>query len=550
MLRGTVCAVLALSSVVLAPAGVAAAQPGAVFVSDVSVPYVLDVDLRTLPPAPAWKPGDPIEVVPEGVYRDFPVEAVPGWQDPVRQQTAEGLGFDGALLYSFLAHPPANSNPPDTVGDAGPNHYISMVNASRFAIWDKQGTNIVPPTTLNSLWDGGASPCSDGDGDPIVQYDLLADRWLMQEFDLTGNTLCIYVSMGPDPVSDGWFAYSFNAPSFPDYPQYGVWPDAYYMGSFESPNLGIYAFDRGAMLAGAPATFQRFAIPHLNGTSPRVTRILPADFGGMTDPGEGPLPGIFLRTVHSTQDNTDPTTRIELFEFDVDFVTPANSTFTLVQGLMPAPFALLPCAPSVRDCVPQPGTTNKVDALFNRALRNLQYRSFASYETLVVNQVVDAGGGIAGKRWWELRRSTAAQGVGGWSIFQEGTYAPDTEYRFMGSIAMNGEGDIALGYSVASETLAPEIRVTGRRADDPPGMMTMNEIVLVPAGGVLTANQRWGDYTSMDVDPADDTTFWYVNQRLEANNQRGVWVGVFRLDGIFADGFESGDTSAWSTTVP
>ncbi|MDH3404816.1 MAG: hypothetical protein OEP45_14445 [Acidobacteriota bacterium] len=521
--------------------------PNGVFVSDPVVPFVLDVDLRTVPPAPAWQPGDPIEVVPELVWSDGPTERIEGWQDPVRQET--GPLFSGSLLFAVEAHPPPNSNPPDTVGSVGPNHYISMVNASRFAIWDKDGNNLVPPTILNTLWGGGASPCEDGDGDPIVEYDDFADRFLMSEFDITGNTFCIYISQGPDPVTDGWYSYAFSAPVFPDYPQYGVWPDAYYVGSFESPNLGIYAFDRLSMLDGLPATFQRFAIPHLNGPSPRVTRILPGDFDGPNPPPAGE-PNPFVRSVHATQDNTNPTTRLELWEYHVDFATPPNSTFTLEQTLIPAPFALLPCAPGVRDCVPQPATNNLIDALFNRALRRLHYRVDAGgAETLVTNQVVDVGGGVGGTRWWELRRDPLSLGAG-WTLRQDSTYSPDETYRFMGSIAMNGDGDIALGYSASSETVFPAIRVTARRAEDPLNQMTMEELTLVPGVASMTASQRWGDYTSMDVDPTDDRTFWYVNQRLNATNQRSVWIGKFSLDQIFADGFESGDTSAWSNTVP
>ena len=518
-----------------------------VFVSDPVVPYVLDVDLRTLPPVPLWQPGDPIEVVPELVYSDGPTERIEGWIDPVHQEGP--VLFSGGVLFAFEAHPPPNSNPPDTVGSVGPNHYISMVNASRFAIWDKSGNNIVPPTALNSLWPSGG-PCADGDGDPIVEYDDLADRWLMQEFDLTGNTFCIYISQGPNPVTDGWFVYDFSAPSFPDYPQYGVWSDAYYVGTFESPSLGIYAFDRLSMLDGDPATFQRFTIPQLNGTSPRVTRILPGDFDGPNPPPAGE-PNPFVRSVHSTQDSSDPTTRLELWEYDVDFVTPANSTFTLAQTLIPAPFALLPCSPGVRDCVPQPGTTNLIDALFNRALRRLQYRvSDSGEESMVINQVVDVGGGVGGTRWWELVRSGMPAEGAGWNLHQDSTYSPDSTYRFMGSIAKNGDGDIALGYSASSDSVFPSIRVTARRAEDPLNQMTMEELTLVPGVASMTSSQRWGDYTSMDVDPVDDKTFWYVNQILSGTNQRSVWVGAFSLDGVFSDGFESGDTSAWDTAVP
>ncbi len=366
----------------------------AVFVSDVVVPHVLDVDLSRLNPSPPWQPGDPIEVVPEGVHFDVGSEGSPSWVDPVRQGPTEGSAFSGTLVTTFEAIPFTGSLPPDVVGDVGPDHYIAMANASRFAIFDKSGANLVPVTDLSDLWDGGSSPCTDGDGDPIVRHDGLADRWFMTEFDLSGNTFCWYVSQGPNPVTDGWFVYDFSSTSFPDYPQYGVWPDAYYVGTFETPSLGIYAFDRVSMLAGSPATFQRFTIPQLNGSSSRVTRILPADVDGASPPPE--RRNIFARSVDATQDSSDPTDRIELWEFSVDFAVPSNSTFTQMGSLFPEPFTLLPCAPSVRDCVPQPGVSGLLDALFNRALRRLQYRNFGTHESMVVTQVVDVGAGLAG----------------------------------------------------------------------------------------------------------------------------------------------------------
>ena len=526
-------------------------QASDLYVSETVVPFVLDVDLRELPPAAVWQPGDPIEIVAEGSVANYGVEADPNWVDPVRQGPAEGTGFDGTLIQAFVGIPMSGGAPPDVVGDVGPNHYIGMVNSSRFAIWDKAGTVLVPTTTLNSLWTangGGASPCTDGDGDPIVQYDELANRWLMTEFDQTGNTFCIYVSQTADPVAGGWFVYDFSAPSFPDYPKYGVWPDAYYVSTFESPLLGIYAFDRANMLTGSPATFQRFTIPQLSGSSPRVTRILPADHDGAQAPSAG-LPNYFARTVDNTQDFSNPNDRIEIWEFHVDWATPANSTFTNTQDLTPAPLTLLPCSPSIRDCVPQPGTSVKLDALFNRSLRRLAWRVVNGTARMVVTQVVDAGSGVAGKRWWELR-STNTEG-NDWSIFQEGTYSPDSVGRFMGSVAMNASGAIALGYSVSDATsVLPGIRVTARNEGDPAGVMTMNELTIKAGEGVQTWTQRWGDYSSMNVDPADGLTFWYTNEIVQSNGQWVTWIGEFNLGGIFADGFESGDVSAWSTSVP
>ncbi len=515
------------------------------YVSEPVVPHILDVDLRQLPPAAEWKPGDPVIVIEERSVADFGVDSDPTWVDPVKQTGGEGNRFSTTVDVSFPGIPFGGGTPPDTVGDVGPDHYIQAVNSSRFAIWDKQGVEIVPVTTLNSLWDGGTSACADGDGDPIVQYDDLADRWLMSEIDIAGNTLCIYVSQGPNPVTDGWYAYDYSTPSLPDYPKYGVWPDGYYVSTFESPLLGIYAFDRINMLAGLPATFQRFTISQLNGPSPRVTRILPADVDGPAPPAGAP--NYFARTVDATQDSSDPVDRIEVWEYVVDFAVPANSSFTLAASLTPVPFTLLACSPSTRDCVPQPGTALLLDALFNRPMRRLQYRNFGSHETMVMSQVVNAGFGIAGKRWWELRKV----GAGSWAIHQEGTYSPDSVERFMGSMAMNAAGDIALGYSVSDAvSVLPGIRATGRLASDPDGTMTFDELTIIDGVGIQTASQRWGDYSSMNVDPSDGMTFWYTNQLVQDNGQWTTHVASFSLGGVFADGFESGDISKWSTTIP
>ncbi len=514
------------------------------FVSETVVPHVLDVDLRQVPPASVWKPGDPIFEIPERLLADYGVDPDPDWVDPLRQVGRAGAGTSAELGPSFGGLSFAGGTPPDTVGDVGPDHYIQMVNSSRFAIWNKAGVPVVPETDLSDLWTGGGSPCADGDGDPIVLYDELADRWLMTEFDLSGNTFCIYVSQTPDPVAGGWFVYDFSAPSFPDYPKYGVWPDAYYVSSYEPPSLGIYAFDRASMLAGAPATFQRFAIPQLVGTASRVTRILPADADDSPPAG---APNYFARTVDDTQDSSNPVDRIEIWEYVVDFATPANSSFTLASSLTPAPLTLFPCSPGSRDCVPQPGTAVLIDVLFNRAMRRLQYRNFGTHASMLLNQVVDVGGAIAGQRWWELRKV----GAGAWAIHQEGTYSPDSVHRFMGSMAMNAAGEIALGYSVTDAvSVLPGIRATARRASDPAGTMTLDELTIIDGVGVQTISQRWGDYSSMNVDPSDGLTFWYTSEYIQANGLWTTHVGSFSLVEIFADGFESGDATAWSSSTP
>lgn len=512
---------------------------GPVMVSAPVTPVVINVDLRDLPQANSWQPGDPIRIIPEGIAGDGVVAADPLWQDPLVQR-GSGVPVSFPVLTSFEGLGFTGVRPPDIVGDVGPNHYVQMVNFTQLQIWDKSGNVLAGPVELNTLWNGNpGSFCTGGLGDPIVVYDEMADRWLLQEFDPDANNLCVYISQGPNPVTDGWFVYDFMAPNFPDYPQYSAWLDAYYVTSFEGSVLGLYALDRDEMLQGNAATFQRFQVSALNGSSPRVTRILPADHDGPAPPAGSP--NFLIRTVDDTQDASDPTDRIEIFEFVVDWDTPANSSVTLAQSVPVTDLTLLPCTGSPpRQCVPQPGSSQQLDALYNRALRRAQYRNFGTYESIVLNQVVDAGGDVAGKRWWELRRPLGARGPATWSIYQEGTFSPDTAGRFMGSVAQNGEGAIALAYSISSDTIFPGIRFTGRFADTTLGEM-LGETTIFDGIGIQTStSSRWGDYSSLNVDPTDDKTFWYTTQYMLANNSAwGTRIASFIIDDdIYIDSFE------------
>jgi hypothetical protein len=408
----------------------------------------------------------------------------------------------------------------------GPNHYIQLVNdsnGSRFQIWDKNGNTLVGSTVLTDLWNAGGN-CAVGHGDPIVLYDHLADRWMMSEFADIGNHLCIYISRTSNPVSGGWYLYDFTTPSFPDYPKYGLWTDAYYVSTYEG-SLAVYALDRNNMLAGNTARpFVRFTISALSPwcTNVRNTRILPSDLDGQA-PSAG-TPNYFFRSVEACQDTGNRTDRLEIYEFDVDFITPTNSSFTLVNTLTPTDFAMVPCSPDVRDCIPQPGTAVLLDALTNRPLHRLQYRNFGSHQTLVTNQAVDAGGGVSGVRWYEIRKTAVS-----WSIFQQGTYSPDSADRWMGSAAMDKNGNIAVGYSVSSSSIRPSIRYTGRMAGDPSGTMTQAEVTIRAGSGVQTTTSRWGDYSAMSVDPVDECTYWYTNEFIDSDNRWNTHIASFSL---------------------
>ena len=422
---------------------------------------------------------------------------------------------------NFGGIPFQGGTPPDTVGEVGSNDYIQMTNASVVQIYDKNGVLQAGPFALDALWTLGGA-CANGRGDPIVLYDHLADRWLMSEFATVGNHLCVYISMSSDPIAGGWFNYDFTTPNFPDYPKYAVWPDAYYVSSNEAGPSAAYALDRTNMLAGlvAAAPVRRTA-PDLAGFG--FQALIPSDLDGPPPPVGSP--NFFMRhrddEVHNAGSNNPAQDFLEIWEFSVDFVTPANSTFTQVANIPVAEFDSDLCGLVSFFCFPQPGTATTLDPLREVIMWRLQYRNFGTHETLVGNFVTDVtGADQGGIRWFELRRTPP--GVGAWALFQEGTQSPDTDNRWMGSIAMDKACGMALGYSVSSAVTFPSIRYAGRLAGDPLGTMPQGEVTAVNGAFSQTGSTRWGDYSSMNVDPVDGCTYWYTNEFV--GNNLGQWT--------------------------
>jgi hypothetical protein len=426
--------------------------------------------------------------------------------------------------------------PPDPTGDIGPNHYVQMVNLS-FAIWDRAGNKLYGPADTSTLWQGFGGPCeTSNDGDPIVQYDHLADRWMMSQFALPNFPKgpfyeCIAISQTADPLG-AWHRYEFtiSETKLDDYPKFGVWPDGYYMSvnqfschifSCSWAGQGVVAFERDQMLNGLPAQMVYF---DLHGIDPNLGGMLPADLDGTTLPPAG-APNAFVQVDDNAWGYSPD--QLQVWNFHVDWSNTANSTFTSVTALPTAAFDSNMCAYS-RNCIPQRDTAVKVDAIADRLMYRLQYRNFGTHQTLVTNHTVDVNGtDRAGVRWYELRNSG-----GGWSIFQQGTFSPDSHHRWMGSVAMNGLGDIALGYSVSSSTLFPSIAATGRLNSDGPGAMTQGELAIVVGSGHQTHSAgRWGDYSQMAVDPIDDCTFWYTQEYFAVKGS-APWqtrIGSFKL---------------------
>ncbi|MDH5237257.1 MAG: hypothetical protein OEW85_06520, partial [Acidimicrobiia bacterium] len=503
--------------------------------------------------------------VPEAEAGDVgagaPVFASPD-RDPLVQADALPAGAGLADTPGELSAPQQSFagmtvpvSPPDTVGDVGPDHYVQMVNATSLQIWDKAGTSLVGPLSFASIWPAG-DPCASNLGDPIVIYDQIADRWLLTQFARTSpagpHFMCLALSQTADPTN-GYWLYTFAVPAFPDYPKFGVWHDGYYMTSFEGTDLGVYVFDRVDMLVGAPANFLRTTIPALSPQAGvRSTRILPADVDGPVPPAGTGVP--FVRTVDDTQDTADPTERIEIYEATVDFGA-ASLLFPLVDTLSPASFRVMSCdrnGEGVRDCIPQPDSDDTIDALSNRPMMSLKYRSAAGGARMVFNQTVDVGAGltglpfaptgeVAGIRWYQLH------GGAGWSIGDQGTYAPQPAgitsedqliHRWMGSAAIDAAGNIAMAYSAVNSDstdgneIYPSLWYTGRQAGDAAGQMTQPEQTILagttPQGddAAPVTPQRWGDYAAMSVDPVDECTFWFTGHNA-GNPSRPTRIASF-----------------------
>lgn len=487
-------------------------------------PQVLGTDMRAVAgrmAAPQWSAGMPVRTVEDLREEMGPTPPVTGPEvrsalRPAVAVPLAGVNFDGIPATGVL--------PPDIVGDVGPKHYVQAVN-SAFSIYDKSGILLAGPTPINALWSGFGGPCETlNNGDPIVRYDALADRWLISQFALPGGQQglfeCIAISRTPDPVGGGYFLYAFPTndsrtgnPVFPDYPKIGVWPDAYYMGTqrgFPAGGLDVWAFERDQMLVGGPARVVQFSVP-----APSLF-LMPSDLDGPPPPAG--TPNFFVRQVDGERFGGDD--RLEVFAFSVDWATPAASTFIQIADLATDPFDSVLCSASLLGaCVPQPGGAPPLESLTVWTMWPLQFRNFGTHEAMVLNHTVDADGNdLAGSRWYELRRSPG----GAWSIFQQDTYAPDNEHRWMGSIAMDRDGNIALGYSVSSATVFPGIRRTGRLATDPPGTMTQPEATIIDGTGAQTHfSRRYGNYSTMAVDPVDDCTFWYTTEYYETTSAAG-----------------------------
>jgi hypothetical protein len=432
-----------------------------------------------------------------------------------------GVGFEGIGNVTGVA-------PPDPVGDVGPNHYVQAVNVA-LAIWDKQGNQLLEPVAINTLWEGFGGKCElQNNGDPIVLYDAIADRWMISQFaiDSTDNHECIAISQTGDPTG-AYYLYDFPyGELMNDYPKFGVWTDGYYMGvnQFDLSDGGgtfagggVVAYEREKMLIGAPAQQVIFSTQNY---TPEVVTPIPLDMDGIQAP-PADMNQLFVFTSWEKEAK-----HVFMYEMDIDWNDVSKSTFQEKYTVEVTPYT----AP-VEEGVDQPNS-QKLQAIGLRTMYRASYRNLDGNGQVVVNHTVAADDGVtAAVRWYEIEIDHSTDAA---RLSNEGTFAPNDDARWVGSIASDAQGNLALGYSRSSKTMNPSLYAATRLKGDAANTLS-NEIQLKAGEGSQSGSSRWGDYSSMNVDPVDDCTFWYTNQYYKATNDNtldwSTYVKSFKIAG-------------------
>lgn len=438
-------------------------------------------------------------------YYPFAATAMPQGPDPVWQDEMGKTQMSNRAMTMNFSGQTSPYYPPDCNGSIGPNHYMQTINTV-YAIYNKTtGALVAGPTNLNLLF-SGVTGSNYNDGDPICLYDEQADRWLVAEFSVSGTNdyMLIAVSTTNDPTGT-WHKYSFDVTDMPDYEKFGIWRDGYYMATNTTPGNDIYVFERSQMLVGGTALMVGFDNPWRPTTIDGFMCVPPIDNDGAFAPVGAP--GLFI-TINDDAIGGG-SDQLWIYELAVNWTTPSASTFSRVQQLTVPAFDSN--FGSNWDNIKQPGTTRELDAIPMVIMNVPQYRNFGSYQTIVCCHTVDVDNtDHAGIRWYELRKTT-----GTWTLRQSGTYAPDAHSRWMASIALNGNGQLGMGYSISSTSMYPSIRYCGQSATayaSASGTMDIAEEIIQNGTTSQTSYNRWGDYHSISIDPLNDNTFWFTAQ--------------------------------------
>lgn len=455
-------------------------------------------------------------------------------------QNYDGMGYTGVA-------------PADPTLTAGPGHVIQMINGGSgayFKIWDRSGVQVVAQTYMDALAGAGYS----GAGDPVALYDQFANRYMLTEFGFSGgitsfiNTLIVAVSQTGDPAG-AWYIYKFvDNTFFVDYPHWSIWPDAVYATSNDFNTSGtaylgssIYAMNKTKMLTG-DLTAEMVRV-RLTSSDNKFISVAPVNISGPTAPAAG-SPGMFM--YYNDDNYTSSGTDVDSLGFitmQPNFTTPANTVVTFAQQLTVAPFKSRVC--TSRNCVPSGGTG--YDAISDRIMNRITYRNFGTHEAIVLNHTVDANypsTARAGLRWYELRRSG-----GNWSVFQQSTYSPDADHRWMGSVNINSKGQIALAYNHSGAGKFASVYFSGRNEADPPGTLAVTDVLLKEGTAYGTFSNRWGDYNDLANDVVNDSIFWFTAMYGGAASSWSTRVSSFKI-GLCTPSVTVGLTQSGGPTVP
>ena len=521
-------------------------------------------------------------------------QTAPGTKDPPEIVVSfEGLGegFEGPQGTARFRNPSDNSLA------VGPDHIVQTVN-SRMAIFTKKGSRfdttgqvLYGPVPTNNVFKGFGDAGRINNGDAVVRYDQLADRWLIvmpifrrlppgeNEPVVPGSgepahqsqpavqgqpgiaetlfqpprptpeeeaaaaearaqrrrrgrrqrpkneggsfAMCYAVSTSPDPLGS-YYRYQFVRPLFPDYPRPAIWPDGYYVPTSTGDNViqkHAYVVDREKMLKGEDATEQGVIIDGVNFLNN-------ADLDGKQLPPLG-APNIMMATGGAQLNNILEDDGIYVWKVHVDWDDPSKTRVVGPMKIAVAPYHYLGDG-QLTECVPQPGTDRRLDAQGDKIMARLVYRRIGNRESIVAVHSVRTSAGGGGVRWYEFRLDNERNVY----LFQQGTYAPDGFYRWMASPAIDAMGNIGIGYSFGGTPHFPGQRFAGRLSDDPLGILTLREAVLVEGEAAQTNTHRWEDYTQTAIDPSDDCTIWYVGDYLKKGaTNYSTRIGAFRLPG-------------------
>lgn len=417
------------------------------------------------------------------------------------QQITMGERQQQAPLVNWLAQDGNGSYPPDPSGAAGPDNYIQLVNSTTFVVYSKTGVTQLTGS-LGSLW----NPATGDAGDPIVMYDKYADRWFLSQFSDTGNDIYIAISQTNDPTG-AYYAYTFTSPEFPDYLKFSIWADGYYMTSNQTPK--VFCFERDQMLLGNAASRSVYALYTPPTLGPEMYCALPGDADGQLPPAGTPCPFFAFSDNAWGGGNIDA---ILIYKMAVVWGATPGATIS-ADGTVPLSAFDSSSDPNWDD-IPQPGTTDKLDGLGSVLTYRAPWRKWVGYNSVVLNFSIKLSAAQHSIRWCELRQN---QGTGIWSLMQEGTYTPDSHSRWLGSIAMDDNGSIALCYAKSSSSVSPSLCYTGRLASDPLGTMTFAEQTAIAGSGAQTGVNRFGDYSQTSLDP-DGITFWHTGEYILSGN--------------------------------